>query len=346
MGFGALLIVAALYALSRRRAWLPYLQAPALALPLVPVGYLVAHRVGVGSLWSLLPIGFLFAFGVAFAARRLRSTSLALTVAMLIGAGAIALDTLTGNWTTRLSAFAPPPLIGARFYGIGNEHMGFLVGMAVVGLAALWEWRAWRGRLVAALAVVVTVLVSAPFWGANWGGGITAAVTFLLLWLLAVPHRWRRDLPIAVGLLAASAALPGLVDLLISPTPGQRTHLGQAAAAFFSGHHALLRDIVTRKLTATFGILFYTPWTVVLGAAAGYAFWTLLKSGGPVSRVLRDRPKLRAGIWAGLIGGAVSSVVNDSGVAAGAGLWCAAFAATVFVASRTEVEVEVEGAAR
>ncbi len=55
-----------------------------------------------------------------------------------------------------------------------------------------------------------------------------------------------------------------------------------------------------------------------------------------VRRALRDQPKLAAGIAAALLGGVVSSVVNDSGVVAGAGLWCAALAASLYVAARPQ----------
>jgi hypothetical protein len=255
---------------------------------------------------------------------------------LLTGAAVIAADTLTGNWLIRTAAYTPPPMIGARFYGLSNEHMGFLAGMTTVGLAALWEWRPWLSRAVTAASVAVVMLISAPFWGANWGGGIAAATALLSLWLLAEPRRWSRALPIAALLLLGAALLPGMLDVAISPSPHDRTHLGAAAAALFSGHGEALGAMAARKLHAGLGILLYTPWTIVLGIATFGAFWALLRPGGPVRAALRERRRLGAGITAALIGGVVSSLVNDSGVVAGAGLFCAALAASLFLVARSE----------
>ena len=336
MAYGAVLIVVALFVIFRRKQWRPHLQVPALALVLFPIGYLLSHVAGMATLGSFLAVGLALTFALAFAASRLRSDELALSVALLAGAAVIAADTLTGNWLVRTAAYTPPPMIGARFYGLSNEHMGFLAGMATMGLAALWEWRPWLTRMVTGVSVIVILLISAPFWGANWGGGIAATTALLSLWLLAEPRSWPRALPTAVLLLLGAALLPGMLDVAISPSPHDRTHLGAAAAALFSGHGETLGAIAHRKLHASLGILLYTPWTIVLGIATFGAFWVLLRPGGPVRVALRGRRKLGAGITAALIGGVVSSVVNDSGVVAGAGLFCTALAASLFLVARSE----------
>ncbi len=336
MAYGAVLIVVALFVIFKRRQWRPYLQVPALALVLVPIGYLLSHIAGTATLGSFLAVGLAITFALASAASRLRSEEVALSAALLLGAALIAWDTLTGNWLIRTAAYTPPPMIGARFYGLSNEHMGFLAGMTTMGLAALWEWRPWFTRVVTGVSVAVVGLISGPFGGATWGGGIAGATALLSLWLLAEPRRWSRALPTAALLLLGTALLPGMLDVAISPSPHDRTHLGAAAAALFSGHGETLGAIAARKLHASLGILLYTPWTIVLGIATFGAFWALLRPGGPVYAALRGRRRLSAGITAALIGGVVSSVVNDSGVVAGAGLFCAALAASLFLVARSE----------
>ena len=291
------------------------------------------------TLASYLALGVGFTLAIALIARRLGRTqpaSASLALALLAGAVVIVGDTLTGNWLTRTAAYSPPPLIGARFYGLENSHMGFLVGLSVVGLAALWQWRPTWGGGVAVAAVAVTLLIGAPFWGANWGGCFAAAASFLLLWLLAARRRWSRAIPAALGLLVLAAITPGALDLLVSPSPEHRTHIGAAAALLLSHHGDQLLDIARRKLAAGVGILLYTPWTIVLGLVAAAACWVLLRRGGPVQTALRGQPRMWAGIAAALLGGVVSTVVNDSGVAAGAGLWCAGVGAALYVVARWE----------
>ncbi len=254
-------------------------------------------------------------------------------IAMLAGAVILGVETISGNHHTIISAFAPPPLSGLRFYGLGNEHMAFLIGLAVIGLAALWEWRPKLGRVVAGGFVVLFLVVAAPFWGANWGGGIAAAFTGLLFWLLVKPKRYSVAIPVAVLLLVVAAFLPGVLDMLIC-SPAKQTHIGPATAMLISQHGAGVGEILQRKASTALWVFCYTIWTPIMGVAAFAAFWVLLRRGGPVRAALRGQEKLAAGIAAALLGGVVSSVVNDSGVIAGAGMWCAALAACLYVAGR------------
>ena len=334
MGLGAALILAVFLAVSCYPGWLPRLQVPAFLAALVPVGFLLSHLAGTRSLWSFLLVGLLFAFAIAVLAARIRSAELAVSIAMLSGAAVIAADTLTGNWLVRTAAYTPPPLIGARFYGLSNEHMGFLVGMTTVGLAAVWERRPGRPRLVVVLAVAAVAIVSAPFWGANWGGGVAAAAALSCLWLIAVPHRWYRAAPAAAGLVIAAAILPAILDLLTASTSASRAHIGDALAALVAGGGGAVVDIARRKLHAGLHILTYTPWTWVLLIGTASAYWVLLRPGGPARVALAGRPRLAAGISAATIGAVVSSLVNDSGIVAGAGLLAAALTTAIYVAAR------------
>jgi hypothetical protein len=334
MGLGAALILAVFLAALCCPRWLPHLQVPAFVAALVPVGFLLSQLAGTRTLWSFLLVGLLFALAIAVAATRARRAESAVSIAMLTGAAVIAADTLTGNWLVRTAAYTPPPLIGARFYGLSNEHMGFLVGMTTVGLAALWERRPDRAPLVVGLAVAVVAIVSAPFWGANWGGGVAAASALVCLWLLAIPHRWYRAVPAAAGLVMAAAILPPILDLLIAPTPTSRAHIGDAVAALVAGSGGPLLDIARRKVQAGLHILAYTPWTWVLLIGTVSAYWVLLRPGGPARVALARRPRLAAGVSAATVGAVVSSLVNDSGIVSGAGLLAAALTTGISVAAR------------
>jgi hypothetical protein len=326
------LLAAVAAALWWRPGLLPRLRAPALAAPLIPVGVALAGLTGTRSGLVYLGTAAGVAAAAALGASRLRPL-VALAVAMLGGAAVFVGDMLTGAWLSRTSAYAFPVMTSTRFYGIGNEYMGYLLGMTAIGLGALWQLFPSRRALFAVPAAGVVVVVGAPFWGANWGGGLSIAAGCLIVWMLAIPQPWRRAVPIAAGLLLASIALPAALDLVANGTLAHRSHIGAMAAALLAGDGGAAADIVTRKVHLGLRVLFYTPWTLVLGAGTAAVFWGLLRPGLPVRAALRRRPLLAAGLVGALGGGVVAMLVNDSGVVAGAGAICAALATSIFLAA-------------
>jgi hypothetical protein len=74
---------------------------------------------------------------------------------------------------------------GTRYYGIGNEYMAILTGMALVALACRGEWesggvariRAIRYWSAIALAGALGLAIGHPAVGANFDGPLTARIT-------------------------------------------------------------------------------------------------------------------------------------------------------------------------
>ncbi|NRF91095.1 hypothetical protein HQN89_08695 [Paenibacillus frigoriresistens] len=126
----------------------------------------------------------------------------------------ITLDGSTGAHAMKYSILGYDPMIGARYYGIGNEYMGVLIGALVLGVTAALQRRHGGGQPVlhglggnepllagsgkvegsprlgvaaaspaaALLAcgafLLVTACLAAPSLGANAGGALSAAVAF------------------------------------------------------------------------------------------------------------------------------------------------------------------------
>ena len=95
---------------------------------------------------------------------------------------------MAGNPLMKASILGYDPIVGARFYGIGNEYMGFLLGATLMGTAALLEkYRLDRqpARLVSMVILITVFLTLAlPSLGTNVGGAMAAFFgfgTFLVL---------------------------------------------------------------------------------------------------------------------------------------------------------------------
>ncbi|MEF3303530.1 hypothetical protein PV407_10155, partial [Paenibacillus sp. GYB003] len=77
-----------------------------------------------------------------------------------ITAAALLLDGVTGAEGMKRSVLGYDPMIGARYYGMGNEYMGVLVGAVTLVFAAALERR--RGRLAPATAAPAAPAPAAP----------------------------------------------------------------------------------------------------------------------------------------------------------------------------------------
>src|SRR5262249_8719366 len=146
--------------------------------------------------------------------------------------GALIVDLLLGGRAIALSILSDFPLSGMRFYGIGNEYLG-------LGVAALIGAVTWEGdsklhiampyhALIAIVGILTTLVVGHPAYGANFGGGLTAAAGFAVAWMLAAGVRLdgRSGVLLLLGLALLGAGMLALDALRPEPA---RSHMGDLA---------------------------------------------------------------------------------------------------------------------
>jgi len=282
--------------------------------PVVPVVLLVALVFSAtllslaawfGALWAAASV-----LTMKIGARRVVVLSLAVLAAALVG------DMVTGSRLMQRGLLGYSALEGARYYGIGNEAMGALLGAFLVIAARFWRpFGRARGFLLLLLGCVALLLGSA---GAKAGGLLVSAGAFGTLGFGLLGKRWSAR---AVLLLGAGAfavlALAAVYDA--SGLPGPHSHMGEAVRRIEAGGWAEAGDIVTRKLAVEGRLLFRSAWACPLwgGLACLWLVWRRQGAGTPESRALRV---------AGAVGIASCLAFNDAGVVAGAlclvPLWC------------------------
>lgn len=231
------------------------------------------------------------------------------SVIYALTAVALAMDGVTGTHLASQSVLSAYALAGIRFYGIGNEYMGIMIGGALL-LACL----APRGIWPAVVFAIVTFVLSFPAFGAKAGGAITATATFVIAWrnLRGLPIKFRH---ILLALLAGFGLvfLWALVDHLV---PTRRTHIDTAVNALGHGRLGYIAGVVMRKIGLAANIFLRSGTLLgLLGIAliAGFARLFLRRN---VAEYL-GRHLDFAAIWnAGLWGSLVAVLFNDSGVVA------------------------------
>jgi hypothetical protein len=250
-----------------------------------------------------------------------RPAAIPLVAVTSLTALVISVDQWLGAPLTLTGVFGYSPIFGARYYGLGNEMAGLLLGSVFVAFCLLVDLRpkeAWVpvakrwGPL--ALGAIVIATSAAPGIGANFGTVAWMTVGFGVLWLLLNGKKvwtWRNAL---IAVLLVVVIVGGLAALDAVRSPGTETHLGRAVTGTEQGGFAAFWLIVVRKAEANMRVLGRTNWTWLLAAVLlllGYMRW---RPRGEFAGMLKEYPAFSAALGAALFAGVVGNFTEDSGV--------------------------------
>jgi hypothetical protein len=253
------------------------------------------------------------------ALERWRGSAIALSVLGLGTAAVLLADQLFGAPLSFSGLFSYSPLLGARYYGIGNEGASIVVGGALAGLALLVDakrdtaWvrhlRSW-GPALAGLAIVV--ITAAPFLGANIGVIAWGTAAFGIMWLHLTGRKMTLGwFVLGIAIVAAFVVAFSLYDLAGS---GTQTHLGRAWESADSGGLVELWRIVVRKAETNWRVLRATNWSVLMIAILGFLAYMRWRPYGVFAETLDSYPAFGVAISAALWGSLVGYFTEDSGI--------------------------------
>lgn len=224
----------------------------------------------------------------------------------------LVLDIVTGGHLIKVSLLGYDPIIGARYYGIGNEYMGVVIGSTLVMTASLLEKKRISLWYVAALLAVVLAAVGYPALGANVGGAITsfAAFSFFLLRLRKTKIGVRHLIVVLAGLAIVIMSF-ALLDMVFLKS---HSHLAAAVQDAVNRGPFYLITIIHRKIAMNLKLLRYTIWTKVLITVISATAILFYRPVGIFKKIF-DRYPYSTKAWSAIVVAAVvGMLVNDSGV--------------------------------
>ncbi|HEV3033388.1 MAG TPA: hypothetical protein VGX72_01240 [Solirubrobacteraceae bacterium] len=251
-------------------------------------------------------------------------------------------DALAGTQLLMRSMLGPDPILGARFYGLGNElKSGLAVLVAAAVAAALFP--ATRDRR-AALAMVgagvlLAIVEGSARIGAGVGGVILVSFGFAVATIMLLPGALtrRRGLVVLVAPAVGLVVLAG-IDLATSHGAGHFT--GSVLDASSAGE---LRDVIVRRYSAAWDELRNHAMPVASAVAlvcAGLGIRRRARLLTPVA----DDPAWFAALAGGLAAGVVGALVEDSGPVLFVVVVFALGCVLTYLWGRPPVEVEITGA--
>jgi hypothetical protein len=234
----------------------------------------------------------------------------------------LAADVMNGSRLQLSSLLGLNPIVGGRFYGMGNVTFAlFMAATFLVAIAVSSRLVSTGHRRVAALAVglvgfVAVVVDAVPIWGSDIGGppALVPGLAVLILSILEVRVTWRRAL-LVIGATAGLVALLAVADWL--RPPASRSHLGRFVQSLLDGDAGA---VVTRKLAQNLETLVATTIFAYLVPVAlvliGYVLAhprSVLAT--PLRPLLDTVATMRTGLVGLTVSLAIGLLVNDTGVA-------------------------------
>ena len=135
---------------------------------------------------------------------------------------AIVIDTIFGTYLMKNSIMSYDSIIGARYYGMGNEYQGIVIGRSIFGLAILLDYKKIPKWFAATACFVILITTASPIMGANVGAAISECVAFLLLILLIFDAKLNFKKVILLGLAAVGVVFAfAAIDIM----SGSESHL-------------------------------------------------------------------------------------------------------------------------
>jgi hypothetical protein len=233
----------------------------------------------------------------------------------------LTLDVMTGSRLQLSSLMGLQPVIGGRFYGMGNVTFALFATATLLLCTAVGNHLVTIGQpryaagAVAAIGLGTVIVDASPSLGSDLGGtpALLPAVILLVMAILQIRLTWLRGLAIGGGV-GAFLVLLGLLDWL---RPAEsRSHLGRFVQTMLGGG---AWDIIVRKLGQNTTLLFANPLSLVIPVVLVLFAYILARpnwwAAAPLRRPFARFQLLRTGLIAIVVMWVIGAALNDSGAA-------------------------------
>ena len=218
-------------------------------------------------------------------------------------------DLLLNGALTRFSVLSHDPIIGARYFGIGNEMVGGF--LAVTTLIAGLLFKRYSNKFISISILLLSVaIVGHPKLGANVGGTIAVLVATIYFILEIIEKQLNfKNIILIIIITGLVIMVMGYIDTALNPNP---THLGKTLISLNEKGVDIVRNIINRKLLMNIKLVGISIWTKVL-------FVNIFVQVA-ISYIYEDRiiklmdTGLGKGILSGMVGSIIGFLLNDSGV--------------------------------
>ncbi|HEX3012097.1 MAG TPA: hypothetical protein VHQ70_08690, partial [Syntrophomonadaceae bacterium] len=243
----------------------------------------------------------------------------AFVVMCIFTALALNLDIFTGSSMIASSVLGYDAMAGARYYGIGNEYMGILIGATIIIASVLYEKfsKPWFLGIIGLVLLIECYAIAGPSLGANSDGVLTAPFGYLVTLALFSNIRLNPRVLLGMAVIVLMSVL-GITAYDMHRPAELQTHIGRAANQIMLGGWKEGLIIIGRKLGMNIKLIRYTIWSRVFLVMLASLALLVYRPVGAMRKLRQDRPMIFKGFGGIITAAIVSLIINDSGIVAAA----------------------------
>lgn len=227
----------------------------------------------------------------------------------------IVIDSVIGTYFMKNCIMSYDAIVGARYYGVGNEYEGVTIASAVFALSVLLNYRKIPKWLTIILSIVILITSAFPSMGANVGGAISECIAYLLFIMLIFDIKLDFKKIILLGLSAFVLVLvfAGL-DLML----GTESHLGVFTQQILQEGPQAIFNTFGRKISMNLKLAKSSVWVNILLVGIAVIGIFIFRPSKHMKNISNKYPMIFKGFIASMVGCLITLLVNDSGIVAAA----------------------------
>lgn len=233
----------------------------------------------------------------------------------LLTIGLITIDTVIGTYFMKNCIMSYDAIVGARYYGVGNEYEGVTIASAVFALSVLLNYKKIPKWSTIALFIIILITSAFPSMGANVGGAISECIAYLLFIMLIFDIKLDFKKIMILGLSAVVLVLifAGL-DLVL----GTESHLGVFAQQIIQEGPQAIFNTFGRKIAMNMKLAKSSVWVNILLVGIAVIGIFIFRPSKHMKNICDRYPMIFKGFIASMVGCLITLLVNDSGIVAAA----------------------------
>ena len=225
----------------------------------------------------------------------------------------LVIDCIFGTHLMQNNIMSYDALIGARYYGIGNEYEGVTIGCAIFSMGVLANYKKLPNIFIFIISLVILITSAYPSMGANVGGAISESVSYTLFLLLALNVKMDLKkvmlLPIVPILIVCMFAIFDIVSK-------SQSHLSGFVNQIIVNGPMEIVQTFARKIQMNIDIATSNILIVIALIILGYMTKFIFKPTNYLKKLSLKYPYIFKGFVATTVGCIVTLVFNDSGIVA------------------------------
>ena len=226
----------------------------------------------------------------------------------------IVVDCIFGTYLMKNNIMSYDAIVGARYYGVGNEYEGVSIASPIFAFAILLNYNKKLPKWSIIIASIVILISSAyPTMGANVGGAISQTAAYLLFIMLIfdVKLDFKKVILIAIAVVGVVGAF-AFFDIV----SGSESHLGLFVQQILLNGPSTIIQTFARKIGMNLKLAQTSVWVNILLAGIFIIGIFIVKPPKQFRMIAKRYPMIFKGFIASMVGCIVTLLVNDSGIVA------------------------------